>query len=150
MVSGNIQLPGFPHLHPDNHAITSRRTPNYNCIAWAANDTKNWWWPEPPGSPVFWPPGVCREETLHAFMEAFATLGYEECENCELEAGYEKVALYAGPDHAPTHAARQLDDGAWTSKLGPKEDIEHRSVNDVSGPNYGAPVRFIRRRKSDR
>lgn len=104
-----------------------------------------WWWPEQKG---FWPRGALREVTLDAFLAAFATLGYEECEGGSLEEGYEKVALFAQNPNGvpkPTHAARQLRDGQWTSKLGPLEDIEHRNAEDVAGPTYGVPVRFMKR-----
>ena len=57
-----------------------------------------------------------------------------------------KIAIYAHDDGQPTHAARQLPDGRWTSKMGHLEDIEHRVVDDVNGPQYGSPVRFMRRR----
>jgi|GEM_PF-3681614 len=60
---------------------------------------------------------------LKLSMQAFATLGYEVCDNVELEPGFEKIALYAGADGIPTHAARQLQAGPWTSKLGRMEDI---------------------------
>lgn len=149
MASGSVRYSRLPNLLPDNHVVTSCQNPIYNCIAWAVDDTNNWWWPGRYDDPVYWPPGVPRETTIPAFLEAFGTRGYEECKDGDLEAGYEKVALYAGPDLVPTHAARQLDNGRWTSKLGNKEDIEHKSVNDVNGPEYGAPVRFMRRRKGN-
>ena len=82
-------------------------------------------------------------------MAAFAVLGYEECEGDSLEEGYEKVALFARNVIGvlePTHAARQLRDGQWTSKLGPQEDIEHTRAEDVAGPCYGIPVRFMKRK----
>ncbi|MCG8587287.1 MAG: hypothetical protein MI757_21490 [Pirellulales bacterium] len=44
-----------------------------------------------------------------------------------------------------THAARQLPDGRWTSKLGKAEDIEHDSANDVAGGLYGEVVEFMKR-----
>ena len=98
---------------------------------------------------VFWPRGVSREISLPAFLDVFLTLGYEECQDADLEAGYEKVALFAKLNTSgnlePTHAAKQLPDGRWTSKLGPLEDIEHDEVEDVSGPSYGEPVQFMRR-----
>ncbi len=138
----------FPNLNSQNHHITSPPAKRYNCIAWAAGHNNRWWWPSGPG---FWPPGVPREETLSAFLAAFETLGYEECEDGALEAGYEKVALFAlrkDGDIKPTHAAKQLASGWWTSKLGPQEDIVHREAEDVAGPEYGTPVRFMRRSRS--
>jgi hypothetical protein len=49
-----------------------------------------------------------------------------------LEPGFLKVALY-GTGLTYTHAARQLADGKWTSKLGKGEDIEHDSSNNMFG-----------------
>jgi hypothetical protein len=62
-----------------------------------------------------WPEGVPRAVTVEAFLAAFATLNYQACETADPETGVEKLAIYclAGK---PTHAARQLPDGRWTSK----------------------------------
>ena len=35
----------FPRLTPENHCLASPPTLDYNCIAWAAGDTENWWQP---------------------------------------------------------------------------------------------------------
>ena len=42
------------------------------------------------------------------------------------------VAIYQSGG-LPTHAARQLSDGNWTSKLGPNIDITH-SLSGLEGP----------------
>ena len=145
-MSGSWLPDHLPNLNSHNHCITSPPRNRYNCIAWAAGSDTRWWWPDKYGS---WPPGVLREVTLSAFLAAFGTLGYEECQDGILEVGHEKVALFAKRDDSgvlvPTHAAKQLCDGQWTSKLGPSEDIEHKKPEDVNGPSYGAPVRFMRR-----
>ncbi len=136
----------FPNLNDANHRITSDPSRRYNCIAWAAENGVRWWWPSPGRtSRSYWPPGVPRELTLAAFIAAFRVLGYEECNDGSLEDNYQKIALYADDSGRPTHAARQLADGAWTSKLGTLEDIVHATVDDVNGPVYGAPVQFMRR-----
>jgi len=70
-------------------------------------------------------------------------VGYSPCSDGSPEAGWEKVALYA-TDEGPTHAARQMPNGRWTSKLGPEEDIEHE-LQGLSGAFYGSVVRFLRR-----
>ena len=69
----------------------------------------------------------------------FEQLGYQECATDELEPGFEKVALFVNVDNLPTHAARQLPNGSWTSKLGRWQDIEHQSLNNLAGspPMYG-------------
>ena len=45
----------------------------------------------------------------------------------------------------PTHAARQLPDGKWTSKLGPFEDIKHSTLVCLKGPLYGEPDTYMKR-----
>jgi hypothetical protein len=71
-------------------------------------------------------------------------LGYVPCDDDRLESGFEKVALYGSSSYY-THAARQLPDGRWTSKLGRSEDIEHETPNDVAGGVYGEVVRMMKR-----
>jgi len=90
---------------------------------------------------------VRRQVTIAAFVEAFRSLGYKTCADGDLEQGFIKIAIFADKSGKPTHAARQLPDGCWTSKLGVSVDIEHTAVEDVSRiePRYGTPVRFMRR-----
>jgi hypothetical protein len=121
-----IREPAFPRLTPDNHRITSPATPDYNCIAWSAYDSKRWW---EPGR--YWPTPVSPGDYGIGVLEAaFLALGFEDCPGDSLEPGFEKVALF-GSAMFYTHAARQLPDGKWTSKLGRSEDIEHDSPSDV-------------------
>lgn len=131
----------LPNLTPDNYRVTSSASWEYNCIAWAVGESKTWWWPAPGR---YWPPSVPREETVSAFLEAFATRGYVSCSSADLEAGVEKIALYAHSNR-PTHSARQLATGWWTSKLGPSVDIEHSRPEAVSGGVYGAIVALVGR-----
>ena len=134
----------FPGLSARGYDVTSQQTPFYNCIAWAAGDSRRWWWPVL--SPMaYWPPSVPREETLKRFVEAFGTLGHEPCDNSGLEPGFEKVAIYAIPGGSPTHAARQLPSGYWTSKLGKWEDIEHHTIDGVESRDYGVVVQVLKR-----
>lgn len=134
----------FPRLQTAGFDITSPRDSRYNCVAWAAEDTRRWWWPgEPPFS--FWPAGVQREESVASFIEAFATLGYQVTESGGHDPHFERVAIFASNDGVPTHMARQLPDGSWTSKLGQLEDIAHRDVAGVTGVDYGAVAAFLQR-----
>jgi hypothetical protein len=137
----------FPNLHDENHKVTSPQTPEYNCIAWAAGDNERWWWPGIHPH-VYWPPGFPRVETIENFIDVFATLGYEICDNGDLEPDFEKVVLYADSFGKPTHMARQLESGAWTSKLGPNHDIEHKTPDTITGPLYGEAVKILRRAKN--
>lgn len=68
----------FSNLNSQNHSITSPKSNRYNCIAWAAGCNSLWWWPF---KSYYWPRGVPREVTVAAFLAAFATLGYEECQD---------------------------------------------------------------------
>ena len=138
----------FPNLTDKNSVITSPKQNGYNCIAWAVGDTERWWWPFPAGGVAYWPKGIRREATIEAFIAAFGTQGFIPCADGELQDGVEKIALYArilGSQLVPTHAARQLESGEWTSKLGPLEDIRHTNRNAVDGPLYGETVRFLAR-----
>lgn len=138
----------LPNLTDKNCVVTSPATRSYNCIAWAATSDVLWWWPDP-SNIYYWPASVPREATVEAFLRAYGTLGYIECKNGKLEAGFEKIALYANRmpwgDIEPTHAARQLPDGKWTSKLGAFEDVTHNKAADVKGPLYGGVVKYLKR-----
>jgi hypothetical protein len=132
----------FPNLKSTGYAVTSPATSDYNCIAWAAGITDDWWWPDPLRTSG-WPAAAPREETVAAFIEAFRSLGYAPCAEDTLEAGFEKVALYALAG-MPKHAARQLADGRWTSKCGELEDIEH-TLDGLVGTWYGSVVQVLKR-----
>ena len=133
----------FPRLGGATYRITSPAQPDYNCIAWAAGDDSRWWEPDSFGQ-YYWPEDVPRQYTVEVYAEVFQRLGFEVCQDATFEVGVEKVAIF-GLDGSPTHAARQLEDGTWTSKLGQLEDIEHQDLDDVSEGNYGRPVLFLKR-----
>ena len=97
--------PDFPRLTPENHRDTSPRDHRYNCIAWAAGDTEHWWQPGVYWQPAEWPR---TDFSLGALEHAFRLMGYEDCPDGSLEAGFLKVALYAEAGFLYTHAARQL------------------------------------------
>ena len=132
----------FPNLKKAGYSITSPKDIAYNCIAWAAHDTERWWWPN---SNYHWPEKVPREETLESFIRAYATIGFSPSSNASLESGYEKIAIFVDSSRVPTHAARQLPNGAWTSKLGKWEDIEHSTVNGLEGSTYGTVAVILAR-----
>jgi hypothetical protein len=133
----------FPGLQGTAYRVTSPADDAYNCIAWVAGDTKQWWWPDV--SPKrYWPAGVPREETLTAFQAAFASLGCVACPTETYEQGFERIALFGDGKGYPLHAARQLPHGRWSSKTGELEDIEH-ALHDLEGAEYGAVVLIMRR-----
>lgn len=137
----------FPRLRGVEYEITSPAQPDYNCVAWAAGDSSRWWEPDE-FHLYYWPDGVARRLAVDALVDAFRLLGFEVCEDLYFEQGWEKVAIFARADGVPTHAARQLRDGTWTSKLGKLEDINHPELDDVGGAAYGSPLVILRRHRS--
>jgi hypothetical protein len=135
-----ISRTDFPRLTEHNHRVTSPPTPDYNYSAWAAESTERWWQPG-----VFWPIEPHPDDYgLEILVQAFVSLGFEQCDDGAFENGYEKVALY-GSAFLYTHAARQLPNGRWTSKLGRSEDIEHDSPDDLEDGVYGGVHQYMRR-----
>lgn len=135
----------FPRLRETPWEVTSPAAADHNCVAWAAGDETRWWWPL---GEYYWPPTAPREETVEAFVAAFSSLGYERCDDDDFRADpeYEKVAIYA-KHGTPTHMARQLVSGEWSSKCGGLEDITH-ALDALGGAEYGAPVAVMRRRRA--
>lgn len=126
----------FPKLGHGDFDVTSPPDIRYNCIAWAAGRSDRYWWP---AAGYYWPPGLPLDITLQNFLDAFATEGYVQCESPDVEPGIDKIAIYSQLGR-PTHAARQLPDGTWTSKLGPQWDIAHKNLVGLEGVAYGKPA----------
>ena len=135
----------WPYLSSEGYSVESIASLDYNCIAYAADIQDQWWWPDANGD-CEWPAGVKREETLESFIQAYATLGYKKCWFPWRQRRFERVALYA-LNGVPTHAAKQLPDGRWKSKLGRWEDIEHNTTKAVEEFLYGKAVVYLKRRK---
>src|SRR5688500_14047966 len=126
----------FPGIERTGYRVTSPASHYYNCIAWAMNDPEHWWDPGHGMTNYYWPPGVPRNWALLSCIKAFEAAGFERCAGPAREAGYDKVALFVDSEGNCTHAARQLESGAWTSKLGIREDIEHTELTAVESDEY--------------
>ena len=76
---------------------------------------------------------------MEAFIQAYQLLGYEVGDTPSLEPGIQKIAIYTNYGNIPTHVARQLPNGNWSSKLGSYEDIEYTTLESLTGdqPAYG-------------
>ncbi len=135
----------FPGLRGSGYLVTSPEDIDDNCVAWAAEDEEHWWWPD---EDSYWPEGVVREETIAALVAVFETLGFLPCNGPLLEEAFVKVAIYAALDGIPTHVARQLPSGLWTSKLGQLQDIEHR-LEDLGGSLYGHCTYYLKRERPE-
>lgn len=129
----------------DDFKETSPPDPLYNCIAWSLGDSENWWWPH---EDAMWLDEVPREETFQAFIAVYESRGYEICECGSLEYGYEKIAIF-GKSGKPTHAARQMPCGNWTTKAGRAQDLTHFYLEGISCDAYGVPSVFMRRQTED-
>jgi len=84
---------------------------------------------------------------MAAFEAAYGKLEFVLCDGSLVEEGYEKIAICAAPDGIPTHVARQLQSGLWSSKLGQLQDIQHR-LEDLVGSLYGQWTHFLKRESS--
>jgi len=140
----------FPNLAASGYSPKSKKSHVYNCIAYAAGDeARKWAGYREVG--YHWPEGAKEGYALDALVSAFEELEYVVCDSDFLEADYEKVALYVDTDGIWTHAAKQCEDGRWTSKLGNWEDIIHRTPQAVAGPDpaYGEVACFMKRRRAE-
>ncbi len=138
-----LQIPEFPNTSQEPFVITSPQTTFYNCIAWAFGDDTKWYWPDP-DEMYFWPDNIPRTIEINSFIELYKLIGYEICKTDELENGFEKVAIFVDINGYPTHAARQLTNGLWTSKLGREYDIKH-SIYSMNNSVYGNATVFMSR-----
>ena len=130
----------FPDLTDISSKTTSSTDPKYNCVAWAFKDNKRWWWPSPR---AYWPSAFSGLTAIQAFESWLDADGWEPTDNSEFEKGIEKLALYT-KEGSPTHMARMLENGSWTSKLGQSIDISHE-LNDLEGPAYGSVRQLYRK-----
>lgn len=133
----------FPNL-ADTFRLTSKPDRNYNCVAWAVGETHRRW--DPDG--YFWPPDVPRDWKLSSVIQALQMMNFEVCADGKPERGYEKLAVYCESEDEVLHAARLLEDGWWTSKLGDFDDIKHRNYSELehTKKGYGSVMAFVRRK----
>ncbi len=139
-----LRIPDFPNSYLQPFLATSPQTPRYNCIAWACEDSKRWYWPDK-NKVYFWPKDVPREETVDAFIKLFEKLGYSKCGDGSFEKGLVKVAIFVDNNNKPTHAARQLITGQWTSKLGREFDIHH-TIPSMENGKYGKAGQYLQKK----
>ena len=132
-----------------DYVVTSPNDATYNCIAFAAGDAaRKWDAGMLPAPGYYWPPRALEDDndSIDALKRAFAQLGYEGCATGDLEAGCQKVALYALTKDDWLHAAIQEPNGEWSSKLGTGYDIRHKTPQCVEGPLYGTVMCFMKKR----
>jgi hypothetical protein len=118
---------------------------NYNCIAWAVTSKVRPIWPDD-RKILGWPEDkIPREETIASFVSFFELVGFTLCNDDRLEAGYEKIVLYVDTATGKVaHAARQLPNGRWTSKMAQALDAEHPTPQVLAGGLWQVS-RFMKR-----
>lgn len=147
----------FENLVTGSFEKTSEVTGKYNCVSHTVYEQNLNWWPIGGGfaeKDRYWPKEAPPRRTIQAFQQALRTRGYQPCDDGNLEPGYEKAALYVSevptiedPLNAPTHIARQLPCGRWTSKLGGDIDIAHDTPERLVGATYGRVEMYLKRRR---
>ncbi len=132
---------GFPYLG-EQFEVLAPHTNRYNCIAWSVRVNYRWDWPAPNTRPA----------TVRDFDAYYARYHFRPLPtglDYRVVPGMEKVVLYGhvrpGRRIEPTHAARQLSDGTWTSKLGQAPRIRHLTPEALNGTSYGQPVKVYYR-----
>lgn len=143
-----IRIPEFPNSIIEPFSVTSPHTPEYNCIAWAFGDNTKWYWPDPANT-YYWPEDIPREINIKTFIQLFKSIGYAICKDGDLEEEFDKIAIFVDASNTPTHAARQLNNGFWTSKLGQHIDVQH-TINSIEEGAYGMVSTFMKRPKVER
>ena len=134
-------IEALPNLSEEDFEIVEQPSERYNCMAYAAGDVTEWWWPD---AISYWPPWATDDNRIESLKEVFAGLGFEHCDDSKAEDGYEKVALYE-VQGTFQHAAVQMPNGRWRSKMGQGPVIEHLSPESLSGGMYGNPTIYMRR-----
>jgi hypothetical protein len=140
----------FPGLIDSMYEPKSQKDPNYNCVSFALGDLKTFWEDvringrRVPG--YYWLDGV-PDNTMPGWLKVFSTFGYHETDNAELEADFERIAIYGSPK-IPQHVARQRASGVWVSKLGEGKDIEH-TLTGLQGKLYGTVIKIMKRKCRD-
>ncbi len=136
----------FPNLTKTNYRITSPCDGNYNCVAWVLGDDTQWW---QANAGYYWPLDRIpddEEPSVDHVLRLFVDRGFESCPTSKRSPDYDHVAIYSDGDRF-THIARQLEDGWWTSKIGPDEDIEHETLEALEGDFFGQVSVVMRRSK---
>jgi hypothetical protein len=134
--------PDFPNSRADNYEKSSEATIIYNCIAWAIGESHRWWQPD---RFRFWPAGALYNTSKEALIDAYEKIGFEKCENGNVEDGFLKVALYTKDNINYEHAARLEQNGIWKSKLGEDIDIDH-SLEALENGLYGNVYQFMKKK----
>jgi hypothetical protein len=140
----------FPNLAEVGYEITSPKDSSHNCAAYAVGDTEHRWGGYSnrhlKSFGYYWPPNAQPGIGIAELVNAYKSIGFNICTDGEFEPGIEKVVLYIGDDGRWKHAAKQLPDGSWSSKIGVHSaDIMHRTPQALSNSDYGRVACYMSR-----
>jgi hypothetical protein len=126
----------------------------YNCFGCAVGVLKHWQptsvYGDPEGDPLYyWPIELSGDAEdnfgVGRFVDAAKTEGFEECSDSAWEPEFEKIVLIHKRDIF-CHAALQLSESRWKSKLGEYSNCEH-PLEFVLGDYYGKDTIFMKRQR---
>jgi len=109
-------------------------------VSFAAGDVTKWWSPK-----KYWPKGLPRDTSPETYISLFESLGYQLCDNADLEPGFEKVAFFQDPDGRVSRVSKQAESGSWITKIGRGELIEHTDLDALTSEKYGEVTQLLRR-----
>jgi hypothetical protein len=115
----------------------------YNCISHTLNINNDISWPFDNNN--YWP--VSRDLTKESFDKFYEFHGFEKMNLLDFsyEPKYIKVALYTNKG-IPTHAAIQVDEFFWESKIGELGIIKH-DLFEIEDNVYGEVTQIYRKLK---
>ncbi len=142
MIGSRLAPDEFPKAKDKPFWVTSPSSGEYNCIAWALEIQHGFFWPAA-SDKFYWPTHLPRKNTKSVFLKFFQQFGFEVCPDGNMEQGFQKIVLFAKKGR-PTHAARQLPNGFWTSKLGGWVDVQH-TLESMEGGLYGDVLLLLKR-----
>jgi hypothetical protein len=132
----------FPLL-TDYELIPNSESMEYNCISHTLNINNDISWPFDNNN--YWP--VSRDLTKESFDKFYEFHGFEKMNLLDFsyDPKYIKVALYTNKG-IPTHAAIQVDEFFWESKIGELGIIKH-DLFEIEDNVYGEVTQIYRKLK---
>lgn len=124
--------------------IPNSESIEYNCISHTLNIDNDICWPYDENN--YWP--VKRELNKESFDSFYEYHGFEKIDFLDFsyDPKYIKVALYCKKG-IPTHAAIQINENFWESKVGELGIIKH-DLFEIENETYGEATQIYRKLKS--
>lgn len=137
----------WPHLKEgENFRFTSLKKRGFKCIWYALmlekGDIDMLWFRD-----MYELDPNTLDHSAKGYADCFQKYyGFELCGSSSYEEGFVKIVLYEDKNKDFKHVARVLPNGNMTSKMGNYEDIEHYTMDAVSGDEYGYPSLFMKKK----